>query len=64
VQCLAEDSARVLWVGTKNGLVRLSESGPENFGTESGLPSANITALLAEASAEDWTFGKQQIWRR
>ena len=51
ITALAEDDSEMLWIGTQNGLVRLSDSyteRPKRWRTESdGLPHPGIRALLS-----------------
>jgi ligand-binding sensor domain-containing protein len=55
VQALAFDHDGVLWVGTAGGLLRRKSDGTlERIGTEGGLTSANVTAILEDRDRNLW----------
>jgi signal transduction histidine kinase/CheY-like chemotaxis protein len=57
VNCLAQDRAGFLWVGTENGLYRDEGGWFQRFGTESGLPDAYIDALQVTPDGTLWVGG-------
>ena len=57
VNCLAQDRAGFLWVGTEDGLFRNEGGWFRRFGTESGLPDAYIDALHVTSDGTLWVAG-------
>jgi ligand-binding sensor domain-containing protein/two-component sensor histidine kinase len=54
VHAIAEDSEGNLWIGREGGLDRLRDGHFTRFGKKDGLPSENISALLADADGGLW----------
>jgi ligand-binding sensor domain-containing protein len=54
VQCIVQDPRGFLWFCTKEGLSRFDGYRFVNYGVEQGLPSANVSALLAARSGMYW----------
>jgi len=54
VQCLVQDPAGFLWVGTQNGLFRYDGSQFQGFGLPNGLPSTRIEALHVDLRGNLW----------
>ncbi|MBI4658945.1 MAG: hypothetical protein HY735_08885 [Verrucomicrobia bacterium] len=54
VTAIAQDAADAIWVGTANGLNRLTESGVERFFAKDGLGASLIHCLFADREGTLW----------
>ncbi len=54
VTSIAEDSNKVMWFGTPNGVHRYENETTRTFGIASGLANEQVTALLATPSLKLW----------
>lgn len=56
IKAMLEDKEGSIWIGTANGLMRISADGSRQFITESnGLPSSQITCLMQDREGNIWT---------
>ncbi len=63
-ECLFQDRAGYLWVGTQNGLFRYDGSGFTRFGESDGLPSATVDALVETQDGVLWVATSRGLARR
>jgi hypothetical protein len=55
LNALAEDAQGALWLASEGaGLVRIQAGQAEQFGTATGLPSANVSAVLCDPEGRMW----------
>src|ERR1700722_2615550 len=54
VNCLLQDRAGFLWIGTESGLYRYDGSRFSRFGQSEGLPSGFVTALHLDRDGRLW----------
>ncbi len=54
VNCMAQDRAGFLWVGTENGLFRYDGSRFSKYGTAEGLPGSFVRALHIDGADRLW----------
>jgi signal transduction histidine kinase/ligand-binding sensor domain-containing protein/AmiR/NasT family two-component response regulator len=63
-ECLLQDRAGYLWVGTQNGLFRYDGAVFTAFGEADGLPSAPIDALVETPDGVLWVATSRGLARR
>ena len=63
-ECLFQDHAGYLWVGTQNGLFRYDGSGFTLFSQADGLPSAAIESLVETDDGVLWVKTQRGLARR
>lgn len=64
VNCLLQDRAGYLWVGTDNGLFRYDGDSFQEFGHEEGLPNAEILHLAESPDGVLWVATESGVARR
>ena len=63
-ECLYQDRAGYLWVGTQNGLFRYDGASFTRFGESEGLPSASIESLTETPDGTLWVATQAGLARR
>ncbi len=63
-ECLLQDRAGYLWVGTQNGLFRYDGAVFTSFGESDGLPSSPIDALVEAPDGVLWVATSRGLARR
>src|SRR5664279_3546018 len=63
-ECLLQDRAGYLWVGTQNGLFRYDGAVFTPFGEADGLPSSPIDALVETPDGVLWVATSRGLARR
>jgi signal transduction histidine kinase/ligand-binding sensor domain-containing protein/CheY-like chemotaxis protein len=63
-ECLFQDRAGYLWVGTQNGLFRYDGAIFKRFGESQGLPSASIESLAETPDGALWVATQAGLARR
>jgi len=63
-ECLFQDRAGYLWVGTQNGLFRYDGAIFTRFGESDGLPSASIESLAETSDGALWVATQAGLARR
>jgi signal transduction histidine kinase/ligand-binding sensor domain-containing protein/ActR/RegA family two-component response regulator len=63
-ECLFQDRAGYLWVGTQNGLFRYDGASFTRFGEGEGLPSASIEAMAETGDGVLWVATQAGVARR
>jgi signal transduction histidine kinase/ligand-binding sensor domain-containing protein/CheY-like chemotaxis protein len=64
IECMLQDRAGYLWIGTQNGLFRYDGAGFTEFGGDDGLPSSSIEALTETPDGEFWVATNAGLARR
>lgn len=54
VRCVIQDRQENLWIGTEEGLAKVSDRGTVVYTTADGLPNDNITCLMEAADGAIW----------
>ncbi|MCC5824736.1 two-component regulator propeller domain-containing protein [Alkalimonas sp.] len=62
-QTLAEDQQQQLWVGSRNGLARISVTGQADILSADALENINVRALLVDADNQLWIGHRQGLLR-
>lgn len=62
-QTLAEDQQQQLWVGSRNGLARISVSGQADIQQADELRNINVRALLVDVANQLWIGHRQGLLR-
>jgi signal transduction histidine kinase/ligand-binding sensor domain-containing protein/ActR/RegA family two-component response regulator len=63
-ECLFQDHAGYLWVGTQNGLFRYDGASFTRFGESEGLPSSSIESLTETPDGALWVATQAGLARR
>ncbi len=61
--CILQDHAGYIWVGTQSGLFRYEGYTFDAYGTENGLPSADVQALLESPDGTLWAGTRRGLAR-
>jgi signal transduction histidine kinase/ligand-binding sensor domain-containing protein/CheY-like chemotaxis protein len=64
IECLFQDRAGYLWVGTQNGLFRYDGATFTPFGEEEGLPSSSIESLIETPDGVLWVATHRGLAQR
>src|SRR6185369_4786429 len=63
LQSIYEDEAGDLWLGSKSGLIRVSNGRLTVFGTKDGLLEPVVTGIVGDRDGNLWLSGNRGIYR-